>query len=58
MRVFPVRLNESVMETTQAWAADLRRTRHIGDFSHWKDHDSYQAAFGRLLRDLSQSEKK
>lgn len=27
-------------------------THHLGDFSHWKDHDAYQQAFGRLLRDL------
>ncbi len=50
--LFPVRLDEAVMETDQAWAADIRRTRHIGDFHRWKDHDAYQQAFERLLRDL------
>ena len=40
------------MHTDIAWAASIRRTRHIGDFSNWKEHDSYQAAFQRLLRDL------
>jgi len=40
------------METNQAWAASLRRTRHIGDFRAGKDHDPYQKAFARLLRDL------
>jgi hypothetical protein len=44
------------METSQAWAADIRRRRHIGDFSAWKDHDAYQKAFQRLLRDLRASE--
>jgi hypothetical protein len=34
-------------------AADVLRTRHIGDFANWKDHDAYQKAFERLLRDLS-----
>lgn len=33
-------------------AAEIRRTRQIGDFSRWKDHDAYQQAFERLLRDL------
>ena len=28
------------------------REYFIPDFSNWKDHDSYQAAFHRLLRDL------
>jgi hypothetical protein len=34
------------------WAAKIRRERHIGEFEHWKEHDSYQKAFQRLLRDL------
>ena len=50
--LFPVRMDDSVMDTTQAWAASLRRTRHIGDFSEWKHHDHYQNAFARLVRDL------
>jgi hypothetical protein len=28
------------------------REYFIPDFSNWKDHDSYQQAFQRLLRDL------
>jgi uncharacterized protein YjbI with pentapeptide repeats len=28
------------------------REYHIPDFSNWKDHNSYKAAFDRLLRDL------
>jgi TIR domain len=50
--LFPVRLDECVMQTTQAWATKLRRTRHIGDFTNWTDPQSYQQAFERLLRDL------
>jgi len=50
--LFPVQLDDEVMKTEQAWAADIRRTRHIGNFTKWKDHDSYQKAFDRLLRDL------
>jgi hypothetical protein len=50
--LFPIRLDDAVMQTEQAWAADIHRTRHIGDFTHWKDHDAYQQAFQRLLRDL------
>jgi endogenous inhibitor of DNA gyrase (YacG/DUF329 family) len=50
--LFPIRLDDAVMETHEAWAADIRRTRHIGDFREWKNHDSYKKAFERLLRDL------
>lgn len=50
--LFPIRLDDALMQTNQAWAADIRRTRHIGDFRKWKHHHSYQKAFARLLRDL------
>jgi len=50
--LFPIRLDNAVMSTTQAWAADIRRSRHIGNFSNWKQHNHYQTAFVRLLRDL------
>jgi len=43
--------------TDLPWAANMRRMRHIGDFTKWKNHDDYQKAFNRLLRDLKASEK-
>ncbi len=55
--LFPVRLDESVMETSQAWAAMLRRSRHIGDFSNWTDLQAYQMAFKRLLEDLKKTDE-
>src|SRR5207248_745302 len=50
--LFPIRIDKAVMQATQPWAAEIRRTRHIGDFTHWKDQGSYQQAFTRLLQDL------
>jgi uncharacterized protein YjbI with pentapeptide repeats len=50
--LFPVRVDNAVMDTDQAWAASIRRQRHIGDFRDWKNHDSYGKAFQRLQRDL------
>ena len=50
--LFPVRLDDAVMTTTMAWAADVRRRWLIGDFTQWKHHDEYQQTFQRLLRDL------
>lgn len=55
--LFPIRLDDAVMDTDKAWAADIRRTRHIGDFTKWQDHDAYQKNFDRLLRDLKASEE-
>jgi hypothetical protein len=50
--LFPIRLDNSPLEGMQSWIADIRRARHIGDFSSWKDDVPYRAAFDRLLRDL------
>jgi hypothetical protein len=52
LMLFPIQLDDMVKRTRQAWAADLRRIRHIGDFRQWKQHDEYQKVFARLLRDL------
>jgi hypothetical protein len=40
------------MQTSEGWARLLRGQRHIGDFTGWKEHDSYQKSFDRLMRDL------
>lgn len=50
--LFPIRIDEAVMKTEEAWAADIRRTKHIGDFTQWKQHDAYQQAFTKLLQNL------
>ncbi len=50
--LFPVRLDNSVMNTDQSWASDIRQTRHIGDFTLWKDNKSFNEAFDRLVHDL------
>jgi hypothetical protein len=53
--LFPIRLDDVVMQTPKAWAATLRRARNIGDFSAWTDPQAYQSALDRLLRDLKQN---
>lgn len=54
--LFPIRKDEAVMESREVWPALLKNTRNIEDFTHWEDHDSYEKAFGRLLRDLKAEE--
>jgi len=50
--VFPVRLDDAVMITNQAWAQKIRDSRHIGDFRYWANPDQYSSSLERLLRDL------
>jgi uncharacterized protein YjbI with pentapeptide repeats len=51
--IFPIRIDDAIMDAEEAWAADIRRGRHIGDFSGWRSDVSYKRAFDRLLRDLN-----
>ena len=50
--LFPVRLDDAIENTDEAWARQVWDTRNVGDFREWKDHDPYQEAFQRVLRDL------
>ncbi len=55
--LFPIRLDDVVMETNEAWAAKLRADRNIGDFLRWKDRDAYEQSFERVMRDLAAKPK-
>lgn len=50
--LFPIRIDNAVMEDNAGWSSYLKNTRHIGDFTKWKTQDSYQKSLNRLLRDL------
>ncbi len=56
--LFPIRLDDGVMKIESGWPADIKRTRHIGDFKGWKNHDTYQVAVQRLIRDLEAKDAK
>ncbi len=63
-KLFPVRLTD--MERIKAWSCfdadsgkDLGvelREYFIPDFSRWKEHDQFETAFVRLLKDLKADE--
>src|SRR5262249_1254782 len=50
--LFPVRLDDAVMQTSEGWARLLLSQRNIGDFTGWKEQGRYQKSFERLMRDL------
>jgi chromosomal replication initiation ATPase DnaA len=63
-KLFPIRIvdYEAISEwecfdaeTGNDLATEIREY-FIPDFSHWKDHDAFEIAFGRLLRDIKASE--
>jgi hypothetical protein len=64
-KLFPVRLSD--YKTLQSWEcrdslsgrdlAEEVRQYFIPDFSNWKDHDQFEVAFSRLLKDLRADER-
>jgi hypothetical protein len=55
--LFPVRVDDAVMETPEPWARKLRDQRNVGDFRKWKDHDAYKQSFAQVLRDLTKPQE-
>lgn len=63
--LFPVRLVDfNTLRDWECFDADAGkdsareiREYYIPDFSNWKDHDSYQREFEKLLRDLKSEEQ-
>lgn len=53
--LLPVRIDTSIMKTKTGWPVTIRNSRNIGDFSNWRDVESYQVSFMRLLRDLEKN---
>src|SRR4051812_16289357 len=51
--LFPVRLDDAMLQTSEPWARKLRDQRNIGDFTCWKDHDAYRQSFEWLVRALT-----
>ena len=50
--LFPIRIDEAVMRSEAGWPALIKNSRNIGDFTNWKEADSYARAFQKLLRNL------
>jgi MinD-like ATPase involved in chromosome partitioning or flagellar assembly len=55
--LLPIRIDDAVFSTNTPPMSDIRRLRHISDFSGWTDPDGYMRAFNRLLSNLATSNK-
>ena len=54
--LFPIRLDDAVLQTPEAWARQRRDQRNISDFRQRKDPDADPKALERLLRDLKREQ--
>ncbi len=52
--LIPIRLDDEVMHTREAWAAKLRDQRNIGNFVEWRRQPNYKRALRKLVGALTQ----
>jgi uncharacterized protein YjbI with pentapeptide repeats len=50
--LFPIRLDDTVINERSGWPSLIKKTRYIGDFCQWKYPSDYRVALNRLLSDL------
>jgi len=51
--LFPLMLDDAAIKSRVVWARHVRRSRHIADFTQWKQSKGYEKAISRLARDLA-----
>lgn len=55
--LFPVRLDDTMMQIDSGWPAHIYCTRNTGDFRQWQHRDAFQKILKRLFRDLTADDK-
>jgi hypothetical protein len=51
-RILPIRLDDAVLHSVETGPLELRRERHVADFSRWGKPVEFKTQFERLLRAL------
>jgi predicted nucleotide-binding protein len=51
--LFPIRLDDSVLNVSGSREVDQLKNKYICDFTEWHDKRRYQRTFSRLVRDLA-----
>jgi uncharacterized protein YjbI with pentapeptide repeats len=54
--LFPVLLDDAVMNAREHWASELRGRSNVADFRRWKDSQKYAANFQSVLQQLKRSD--
>ncbi len=55
--LLPIRVDDTVMRTREAWALKLRDQLNIGNFKTWRSSGPYKKAFNGLLGSLKRERK-
>ena len=50
--LFPIRIDDSIFKESLPSPLNLVISRHIGDFTNWKNDRDYRKSFSHMVRDL------
>ena len=50
--LFPIRIDDSIFETSKDQLLISIKERHIGDFTNWHNEKDYKKSFSHMVRDL------
>lgn len=50
--LIPIRIDDAILTSQRGWAARIRRTRPIADFTRWKEYDLFGRGVDRLVEAL------
>lgn len=48
--LFPVRIADAIVDSSQAWARDLWNKRNVGDMTEWSERSTFESQFATMLR--------
>jgi len=53
--LIPVTVDRAIFNASSGWPSYVRRTRHIADFTAWRNWSSYRDMLERLIRDIKET---
>ncbi len=50
--ILPIAVDNSIMNASEAWAREIKDSRHIESINDWQDNDEYSKSFEKMLNEL------
>lgn len=54
--ILPITIDNSIMNTSEAWACKIKNSRYIESINNWHDDDEYKKLFEKILHGLGANE--
>lgn len=51
-KLFPLRMDSAIAESSKGWASDLRRSRQVDSFEEWRDSAAFEASLKSFMENM------